>query len=217
MNALAKHGCPWALARRISRVVTYRSKRGPQRAGRTVPQGAPTSSHVANIVLDSMLRRNILPYAAERGVVVRNYGDDIAFSGDRADQVRACVRRAQQVFKNAGFSVSSTKTVVSEHRGGRRWFIGCATGRHAVDCPRQKYRMLRKELRGVLNDLRKAAPGEMAVSERTMNSFRQRIAYVRRLNRHKARRLADFFHRICAENRRLRLGRLPNRSRGAVA
>src|SRR5260370_15817541 len=51
--ALKKHGLLWELARQLARLVTYRG---------TVPQGAPTSNHIANIVLDSIMRRTICPF-----------------------------------------------------------------------------------------------------------------------------------------------------------
>lgn len=191
--ALQKHGVSWPTARRIARLVTFRDQ---------VPQGAPTSSHVANIVLDSLLRRDVLPFAAERRAIVRNYGDDIAFVGANAHDVAACVKRAKRAIRSQGLKVNEAKSCNCEHRGGKRQFIGCATGRGKPDYPRAKYRSLRKELRERLYSLRSGRVSPHSLGDRRINSLRQRIAYVGRLNPRKARRLRDVFYRICAETRR---------------
>lgn len=216
-NALVKHGIAWPWARRLARLMTFRQRSPRQETRRTVPVGAPTSSHVANIVLDSIIRRGIIPFTEARGVAVRNYGDDIAFSGSDERDVRQCVKHAATEIRRAGFIVNDVKTVEAEHRGGKRQFVGCATGRSMVDYPRAKYRALRRELRALLRATCMAVPGEALLSDRQINSLRQRIAYVGRLNKRKARRLRDLFYRICAQVRRLRLGKMPDPARGIVA
>ncbi len=191
-EALAKHGVPPAWARRVSRMVTFHN---------SLPQGAPTSNHIANIVVDGILRRAILPFARAHGVVVRNYGDDIAFVGDDPRAVTKCVEHATRAFAKAGFRTNE-KGRACEHRGDPRLFIGCATGRSAPDYPRIKYRTFRGELRSVLNKFRVSRTCAPRLSDRQLRSLKHRIGYVARMNRRKARRLRDLFYRICAANRR---------------
>ena len=186
--ALVKHGLSWPWAREIARIVTFRGR---------LPQGAPTSNHIANIVMDSMMRRAIVPYARQRGVLVRNYGDDIAFAGKTPESVRECVSRAKSVIVHNGFATNE-KSQLCQHRGERRVFIGCATGREQPDFPRDRYCELRREVRGLLHRERASTSDAAVVTEKKLRSLRHKIAYVARLNKRKARNLRSTFHRLCA-------------------
>jgi RNA-directed DNA polymerase len=72
---------------------------------RHLPQGASTSTSLANLVLlsvDPMIRQA----CAEMNVLYSVYVDDMAFSGDRAPEV---INVAARVLKMAGFAVSRRK------------------------------------------------------------------------------------------------------------
>lgn len=186
--ALSKHGIPWPNADRIARMVTFRGR---------LPQGAPSSNHIANIVLDSIMRRSILPFARKRRVKIRNFGDDIAFAAPHKIAVEQCVRHAIKAIEDSGFR-SNEKCRSSEHRGESRLFIGCATGRNRPDYPRKRFRNLRAELRSILHAYRATHILSPRLSERKITSLKHRIAYVKRLNGRKARVLYDLFFRICS-------------------
>lgn len=190
--ALSEHGLSPSWARELARMVTFKG---------TLPQGAPTSNHVANIVMDSLLRRGIKAFAGSRGVTFRNFGDDIAFFGRSAIVVRQCVRQAEKAFADLGFR-SNDKRRDCEHRGGRREFIGCATGRDKPDYPRAKYLAFRKELRALLHSERLRCSPEPLTTNSKLNSLKHRIAYVKRLNKTKARRLSELYHRLRAATKR---------------
>lgn len=190
--ALSEHGLSASWSREIARMVTYKG---------TLPQGAPTSNHVANIVMDSLLRRGIKAFADCRGVQFRNFGDDVAFFGPDATEVRRCVKQSKKVFESLGFK-SNDKCRDCEHEGGRREFIGCATGRQRPDYPRAKYLAFRKELRELAQSERLRCAPEPLTTRFELNSLRHRIAYVERLNPRKARRLLSLFYRLCAARRR---------------
>ena len=185
--ALSKHGMPWPNANRIARMVTFRGR---------LPQGAPSSNHIANIVLDSIMRRSIVPFARKRGVNVRNFGDDIAFAGPDKIAVEQCFRHTIKAIEQSGFS-SNEKCRASEHRGDARLFIGCATGRNRPDYPRKRFRDLRAELRSILHAYRTTHIPSPTLSDSKITSLKHRIAYVKRLNVRKARVLYDLFFRIC--------------------
>ena len=135
--ALTEHGLSPSWSREIARLVTFKG---------SVPQGAPSSNHTANIVMDSLLRRYIKPVTDKLNVQLRNFGDDIVFFGDDAVAVRACVTEAKKAFRKLGFKANE-KCRDCEHRGEHREFVGCATGRERPDYPREKYLAFRKELR----------------------------------------------------------------------
>jgi len=189
--ALSKHGVPSSWARLIAELATYEN---------TVPQGAPTSNHIANIVLDSIMQRRILPLARTQKVEVRNYGDDIAFYGPAASAVRACVLGTKRLLKKEGFQVNH-KCSECEHRGEKRLFIGCATGRQRPDYPRDKYCSFRKELRQLVRAELSRGSSPPLTSKSDIKSLAHRIGYVARLNRRKARRLWALYHRLCAARR----------------
>jgi hypothetical protein len=185
-SALRRHGVSCSLARQITRIVTYRDQ---------LPQGASTSNHVANLVVDMLLRCWILPYAGRRGVGVRNYGDDFAFFGDNAKSVTACVRYATRKIRSLGFVVND-KGRECEHRGAQRRFLGCAVGRDRLDFPRQSYRCLRRELREMVS--RERASAVTITDEKKVNSVRAKINYVNGINKRKGRRLRDELYRLYA-------------------
>ena len=197
-SALREHGLSSSWSREIARIVTYKG---------SLPQGAPTSNHIANIVMDSLLRRFVQIRAYNLGVQFRNFGDDIAFFGPNPVAARACVKVAKDAFRKLGFT-SNEKCHDCEHRGGKREFIGCATGREYPDYPRRKYRALRKELRALLYSERMRCTSEPLTTRTQLNSLRQRIAYVMRLNSAKAINLLDLFYRLCNARRRGRTGKM---------
>ena len=189
--ALKRHGLSWRCAREISSLVTYRGK---------VPQGASTSSILANIVLDQTFRRSILPYSNKLKVAVVNYGDDIAFMANDQQAVRSCVRFAKRALKKAGFE-SNDKGRECEHRGGYRRFLGTATGRETVDFPREKYREFRKELRAAL-EREKSSPWDCEViGPSQLKSWAHKIGYIRRLSSKKAKQLRKILRDIKAVHR----------------
>jgi reverse transcriptase-like protein len=189
--ALSEHGLSASWSRELARLVTYKG---------SLPQGAPTSNHVANVVMDSLLRRGVKAFADSRGVRFRNFGDDIAFFGPDAAAVRQCVKQAKNAFAGLGFKPNE-KCRDCEHRGGRREFVGCATGRDEPDYPRAKYVAFRKELRALIQSERLRCAPEALTAWFQLNSLKHRIAYVKRLNPAKARNLLDLFYRLCAARR----------------
>lgn len=56
--------------------------------GRHLPQGAPTSPHLSNLVMHSLDRR-LDGYSRANGLAYTRYGDDLALSGDAMDADRA--------------------------------------------------------------------------------------------------------------------------------
>jgi hypothetical protein len=189
--ALRKHGLTWQWTRQIARLITYKGH---------VPQGAPTSNHIANLVMDTIFRRWIVPFALDHNAMVVNYGDDIAFMSNNAEVVRKCVKFGSDCLNRCGF-MANDKGRECEHRGAERLFIGCSTGRSIPDLPRKKYRLIRKDLRRQLQKEIESKSDKPVSSEKRINSIRHKIAYVIRLNPRKARRLKDIYFRICAARR----------------
>jgi hypothetical protein len=190
-TALTEHGLSPSWSREIAHLVTFKG---------SVPQGAPSSNHAANIVMDTLLRRYIKPVADRLNVQLRNFGDDIVFFGNDAAAVRACVAQAKKAFRKLGFKANE-KCRDCEHRGERREFVGCATGRERPDYPREKYLAFRKELRALWHSEFTRSSSAPLTTAKQLNSLKHRIVYVRRLNPKKARKLFDLFYRLCHARR----------------
>ncbi len=77
---------------------------------RHLPQGAPTSPHLANLVLRGLDRR-LAGFAARNDLRYTRYGDDLALSGDRMDADRV-LWTLLRVVADEGFTVHPAKTRV---------------------------------------------------------------------------------------------------------
>ena len=199
IKALRSHDLSHPWCRIIAQLATFENG---------VPQGAATSNHIANVIIDFVLKQGILRFCQDRNVVVVNFGDDTAFAGNDRARVDECVEHAKKVFALFGLEANS-KSSSAEHVGAMRKFIGTSTARARADLTRKKYREYRKELRAALRTERRL-PIHAPIDKTMINSFKGKIAYVRRLNRKKARVLAVIFFRLCrvARDRTADRGRL---------
>lgn len=83
--------------------------------GRHLPQGAPTSPHLSNLVMRSLDRR-LHGFAAANGLAYTRYGDDLALSGDAMDADRA-LWVVLKVIASEGFTVHAGKVrIMREHQ-----------------------------------------------------------------------------------------------------
>lgn len=71
-RALRRFGVSHEMCRIVTQLVTFKN---------CVPQGAPTSNHIANLIIDMVVADGVLRFCAARGVIVVNFGDDTAFGG----------------------------------------------------------------------------------------------------------------------------------------
>jgi len=98
-QAFLRKNCPPSIASSLTRLVTY--------AGH-VPQGAPTSTVVANIVLQMHAERKLLKLIAGRGIRFTLYVDDLTFSS-QSDFKELCPK-ILELLEGAGFHISRSKT-----------------------------------------------------------------------------------------------------------
>lgn len=184
--ALHSLGVSRPLCRLVTQLVTYKS---------AVPQGASTSNHIANIVVDFVLRQRALARCERAGVVVVNFGDDTAFGGGNQQAVDDCVEFAKAEFARFGLKANN-KSTSAEHVGASRKFIGTSTARKSPDLTRRKFREYRKEFRSTLQRER-ADTAVICTTAQDLRSLRGKIGYVRRLNHRKARALSEILYRLC--------------------
>jgi retron-type reverse transcriptase len=161
--------CSPRIAALLTRLTTFE---------RHLPQGAPTSSLLANLVLFSV-DRSIREECARRGVTYSTWVDDLAFSGEGAREVIATVVAA---LRRAGFSLSHKKLKVMG-RGTRKVLNGVLANQFPNVLPDRIARLR--------SGIHKLETGQVAAHEagRYVRQLRGGIAYVASIAPRKAARL----------------------------
>lgn len=99
-KVLAKAGYSRPVTTLLSRLCTY---------GSSLPQGAPSSPALSNLVFLPIDRR-LAGYAAKKGLSYSRYADDLIFSGDFEPKATICFCR--RVLAECGFTVNERKLQV---------------------------------------------------------------------------------------------------------
>jgi RNA-directed DNA polymerase len=154
---------------------------------RRLPQGAHTSTTLANLVLyaaDSCLRSK----CKELGVAYSTWVDDIPLSGDSAREV---INIAVLVFRRAGFVVSHRKLKIMGP-GERKVINGTVAGpRPGV--PKELLRRLRSGIHKL--QIGMVSQGDQ---HKYVLSLKGRISHVGTIDRRKAGRLSEELERVIA-------------------
>lgn len=111
-----------------------------------LPQGAPTSPMLANLVCVA-LDAELLKIAVREGLTYSRYADDMTFSGELADR-SAAVRIAKEVsgiVGRHGFGINAQKTNIAKN-GGRKIVTGLSVDDDIIHLPRGYKDAIRQEL-----------------------------------------------------------------------
>jgi RNA-directed DNA polymerase len=147
---------------------------------RHLPQGAPTSTLLANLVLfsvDGIIREE----CSRRGVRYSTWVDDLAFSGESAREI---IGVAVKALSDAGFTVSHKKMRVMG-ASERQILTGIVLGKHPAVTPQRL-----SNLRSGIHKLR-TGQVPLGLQERYVRSLRGSINFVGLVSQDKARRLFD--------------------------
>jgi len=103
-----------------------------------LPQGAPTSPHLGNLVLRD-LDQHLETAALEHAWNYSRYADDLVISGDENPQ--AMLAELKRAVSSAGFRVNPAKCrIMGQHQ--RQWVTGLVVNR-GMKLPRDQRRLLR--------------------------------------------------------------------------
>lgn len=156
-----------------------------------LPQGSPTSAHLANLCA-SRLDRRLAGWAARSGAVYTRYADDLTFSGGPAvaRRVGALQAGVQRIVADEGFAVNPAKTRV-RGRGARQLVTGLVVNdRLAV--PRDEVDRLRAQLTNAVR--RGPSARDLAEHDGDAAALRAhlagRVAWVAQVHPTRGRRLA---------------------------
>ena len=109
-----------------------------------LPQGAPTSPYLANLVMKHFDRR-IGSWCAERNISYTRYSDDMTFSGRRGDLLASGLTgRVRNMLYSMGFELNSKKTVFAVC--SQRQTVTGAVVNEKVNVPSELRRKLRQEV-----------------------------------------------------------------------
>lgn len=95
-------GCSPPVAKLLTRLTTF---------GDRLPQGAPTSASLCNLVLET-LTTELYELSFRNGVQLTQYLDDYTFSGDRKD-IEKVQPFAEKLIEDHGFKINKAKTTFS--------------------------------------------------------------------------------------------------------
>ena len=173
-DAVRERGRPAVLA-----AVTARHRLGRRLATPHLPQGAPTSPALANLVAHRLDRR-LAGLARSVGATYSRYADDLVLSGDRELQRRAPAVRAAvaAIVAGEGFVLHAGKSELM-HRAGRQRVCGMVVN-VAPNVAREEF----DRLRAVLHDA--AVNGPAHANRAGLPNFRAhltgRVAWAASLN-----------------------------------
>ena len=158
-----------------------------------LPQGAPTSPALANLVAYRLDIR-LTGLARTLGATYTRYADDLTFSGDQdfAQNTRSLITAATTIIEDEGYAINTRKTRVMR-AANRQQVTGVVVNRHA-NAPRDEY----DRLKAILHNVQKN--GLAAENRDGVTDFRAhlegRINWIAQLNPPRAQKLREMLAAI---------------------
>lgn len=170
----------------LTKLVTFHDK---------LPQGAPTSPILSNIVsymLDIRLQR----LAEKMEIHYTRYADDITFSGSKEKVNVALLRLVEHIIKENGFQVNKKKTRFAT-KGTRQEVTGLIVNNDEVNIPKNYIKEIRQEIYYIKKYGIESHREHTGIRNR---SYREhllgKILYVRKINFEKGEALLEQFNQI---------------------
>lgn len=144
-----------------------------------LPQGAPTSPAIANLVIDEIIKRRIAPLCEKHRLELSVYGDDLTISG--AKLIIGLKRLVERILKEEGFKVS-TKPSKNQLllQNDQKVVTGYVVKEDRLDVQKSRYR----EIRAIIhNCLKKGWASQFDCDLKTAKQrLRGKIEYIRKVN-----------------------------------
>ncbi len=162
---------------------------GRQLAGPHLPQGAPTSPALANLVAFRLDRR-LSGLAATQGLRYTRYADDLTFSGPRlARRASALTMFVGDIVRAEGFVLNTDKTILRT-RAARQTVCGIVVNA-APNVTRAEY----DKLKAILHNAARHGPAGQGLAGRRAE-LQGRVAWVASLNSARGEKLKRRFAEI---------------------
>lgn len=107
-----------------------------------LPQGAPTSPMLSNIVAKTMDKR-LMAFAKKYKLKYTRYADDLAFSGDSIPV--KFVEYINSIISSCGFTINEKKTILNQEKN-KRILTGISIADSEIKVPREYKRKLKSEI-----------------------------------------------------------------------
>ena len=107
----------------------------------SLPQGAVTSSYLANLVCYKMDVR-VAGYCNKRDITYTRYADDLTFSCDNRDALRNIYGMIKKIVEDEGFSINQKKTQFLTPKVHKK-IIGVTVNDGIVKAPKEMKKMVR--------------------------------------------------------------------------
>lgn len=110
--------------------------------GDVLPQGAPTSPMLSNIVAITLDKR-LMAFAKAHNLRYTRYADDLAFSGDEIPV--KFIEYISKIIISCGFIVNEKKTILQQNKN-KRILTGISIADSVIKIPREYKRKLKQEI-----------------------------------------------------------------------
>ena len=151
-----------------------------------LPQGAPTSPAIANLICRRLDAR-LGGLAAAAGATYTRYADDLTFSGPAA--IASMLPSVRKIVAAEGFTLAANKTRLM--RSGRRQDVTGLTVNEQVSVPRA----VRRRLRAAMHGLRMGRTPHWKGAPLSEIQIRGHLAYLQSLHPEEARELTSSLQR----------------------
>lgn len=112
-----------------------------------LPQGAPTSPALSNIIAMPMDYR-LQKLAQQMGLNYTRYADDLTFSGDLVSV--PFIRMVRRIVENEGFIVNDLKTHLYRHSSSRKIVTGIVVSGERLALPKEFRQEMRRDLHYIM-------------------------------------------------------------------
>lgn len=110
--------------------------------GEVLPQGAPTSPMLSNIVAISLDKR-LMAFSKTNNLKYTRYADDLAFSGEQIPV--KFIDYISNIITSCGFKVNEKKTILQQNKN-KRILTGISIADSVIKIPREYKRNLKQEI-----------------------------------------------------------------------
>jgi len=173
-------GCSPEVARCLTRLTTLNG---------CLPQGSPTSTVVANLVIEPLALR-IEGLARQHGAAYRQFVDDGAISGP--NHLSELVPLIKRIVAQEGFRTKDEKTYCVG-ASQEQVVTGCRVNRQ-LDIPSEKFREVRELMKSLSEDIEKSH----ILDHKRLASLEGKIRHVARINKGAGRFLQREYRRLLA-------------------
>jgi hypothetical protein len=158
-----------------------------------LPQGAPTSTMIANLLLATPVDGPVNAYARERGVAFTRFVDDMTFSGERADElINEAAKAASRVWLKTWRKRKKLKITPRSRRQEVTGLTVNSPAGPSVSRPK------RDKIRAAIHALTKMQ--NQSDVEKQLQSIRGRLNHLQQFNQGSAKRLRRQLARTLREH-----------------